>query len=350
MYNVYVLYHPHHINDYKWEKEIAEIKQINPDIILCLCMEEFDYIYIFNHFYEGIKDWVLETNTPVKVLVPNPNNHQLYHNIVTESTCGYYAWAENILLENTFDQDINNVTKVFTCYNNNPKFERALLVDELVKRFLLQHGVVTFKYPDQVMHEFGGPREFGGWKYHDGTRLSDEEDFVLNASLEFMPTAYPKSYASGFVDLVTESSCLPNNFFCTEKTVKSVNALRPFICLANPHYHRFLSEEYGLELYDELFDYSFDSVVDLDERILLIVDNIEQLVQNYNTDFRDTVYTALMPKLLRNRQRMIDYGNNKEKMIPKSFKFLFNDAPYTVHGHVDPIIGYKGYYKSKGWL
>lgn len=349
MFDVYALHHRYHVNNYMWEKEIYEIKKIKPNVILCLNIEEFDYLYIFNNFYKEIKDWVLETNTPVKVLVPNPNNHEIYPNIVTESTYGFYIWAAEIL-SRIINFNINNMNKVYICYNNNPKFERALLVDELAKRSLLQHGIVTFKYPTQVAHEHRGSRNFEGWKYHDGTRLYDEEDFELNSLQKFTPNYYPKSYFSGFIDLVTESSCIPNNFFLTEKTMKSIGALKPFICLANPHYHKFLSEEYGLELYDELFDYTFDTVDDLDKRIELIVDNIERIVQIYNSDYRDEIYTKLTPKLLRNKQRMIDYGKNKEKMIPKSFRFMFSDEPYTVHGHTESFMQYKTYYKAKGWL
>jgi hypothetical protein len=350
MRKIYVLYQTYHANNYTWETEIQEIKEVNPDLILCLCLEEFDYQYIFRLFFDGIKDWVKETDTIVKVLVPSPDNVELYPNIYTESTCGYYAWYEGLFREQ-IDKTNVVVDNVFTCYNNNPKFERALLIEELAKRNLLKNGIVTFKYPDNVQHEYHGPRNFAGWKYHDGSRLVDEEDFELNSSKKFLPASYPKSYFRGFFDLVTESVCLPEHFFCTEKTAKSVNALKPFICLANPLYHtKYLVEEYGLELYDELFDYSFDETYDIDKRIELIVDNVERITNDYSTEYKDKMLEVIYPKLIRNRQRLKDYGKIREKIIPRSFMFLFDrSVPYTVYGHKNHLQNYVNYYSSKGW-
>lgn len=352
MNKVYALHHGYYNNGYTWEKEIEEIKSIKPDTIICLCMEEFDYSYIFRVFFDGIREYLRNSNSVVKVLVPNPDNIILFPNIVTESTCGYYPWAEGIF-DDQIVKDDTLIDKVYTCYNNNPKFERAVLVDKLASRHLLQHGIVTFNYPkiENIHAEILSGRKFIKWEYHDGSRLVDEEDFVLNASEQYLPGAYPKSYFRGFFDLVTESCCYPDHFFFTEKTAKSINALKPFICLANPLYHtKFLVEEYGLELYDELFDYSFDTIHDLDKRIELMVSEVERIVQANSMDYRTTMLETIRPKLERNRQRLIDYGLTKEKIVPTSFEFLFKDEPYELYGHINEVQGYMNCYRNKGWL
>lgn len=351
MRNIYILHHSYYANNYNWEKEIQEIKEIKPDLIICLCLEEFDYQYIYKLFFENIKDWVKDTNTIVKVLVPNPDNVELYPNIYTESTSGLYTSCSGFIHEPLLKPAVG-MDKVFTCYNNNPKFERALLVDELARRNLIQHGVVTFRYPDSVQSDiYYSPRRFDGWKYHDESRLADEEDFTLHSKEEFGPNNYPKSYFRGFFDLVPESVCWPEHFFFTEKTMKSINALKPFICLANPLYHtKFLVEEFGLELYDEMFDYSFDKEYDLDKRITLLVDNVERIVNDYSTEYRDSILEKLHDKLLRNRQRLIKYGETKEKIVSRSLQFLFDSEPYTLHGHSSHLDRYTHYYTSKKWL
>jgi hypothetical protein len=350
---IYILHHSYHVNRYTWEKEIEEIKSVKPDLILCLCLEEFDYSYIYGLFFDGIAEWVNDNNTPVKVLVSSPDKVELYPNIYTESTCGYYAWFEDCLNKPIPTSDMPT-DKVFTCYNNNNKFERAVLVDELARRNLLQHGVVTWKFPDigQMGFEYRGSRKFQGWKYHDGSRLVDEEDFELNSSEKYFAGAYPNSYFRGFFDLVTESVCYPEQFFCTEKTAKSINALKPFICLANPLYHtKYLVEEYGLELYDELFDYDFDKIHDLDKRIHALVDNVERIAQVYSEQYKDNMLQTIHSKMVRNKQKLTDYGKSKENIVPKSFEFLFNNAvPYTTYGHTHYLQQYIDYYISKGWL
>jgi hypothetical protein len=352
MNKIYLLHHGYHHNRYNWKKEIEEIKSIKPDTILCLCLEEFDYSYIYELFFDGIKEYLSNSNSIVKVLVPNPDNVTLFPKIVTESTCGYYGWIDGIFFKQAIKDDVV-IDRVYTCYNNNPKFERALLIDKLASRHLLQHGIVTFKYPKvkDIFKDTMSGREFTEWKYHDGTRLIDEEEFELNTSAQFAPNAYPNSYFRGFFDLVTESCCYPDHFFFTEKTAKSINALKPFICLANPLYNtKFLVEEYGLELYDELFDYSFDKIHDLDKRIEMMVAEVERIVQVSSMDYITTMLKTIRPKLERNKQRLIDYGLVKENIVPRSFDFLFNDEPYELYGHVDELSGYTHYYINKGWL
>jgi DNA repair exonuclease SbcCD ATPase subunit len=112
-----------------------------------------------------------------------------------------------------------------------------------------------------------------------------------------------------------------------------------------------LVEEYGLELYDELFDYDFDKIHDLDKRIHALVDNVERIAQVYSEQYKDNMLQTIHSKMVRNKQKLTDYGKSKENIVPKSFEFLFNNAvPYTTYGHTHYLQQYIDYYISKGWL
>ncbi len=352
--SVYVVHHSQQYNNYQWEKEIAEINSINPDVVLCFCLEEFDVKYLFRNFFPKVSEWAVANNKLVKVLVSNPDNIELFPNVITESTFGfYYAMIGVVHAAIANKQEVTPVLcdKVFTCYNNNPKYERALLIEELAKRHLMQHGLVTFLYPEEVQRSYDST-EFAGWQYHDGTKLVDEYDFELNSRTEFRPDVLPKSYLRGFVDLVSESNVRPSEFFTTEKTAKPIATLKPFICLANPGYHKFLVEEYGLELYDELFDYSFDEETDLTKRISMIADNIEKVVRCYDDDYKLSIYEKLFPKLLINRQRFVDYGSNRNKMMIHTIEHVVTNN-YTVYGSDAGLIEVKTLienYKKENWL
>ena len=65
-----------------------------------------------------------------------------------------------------------------------------------------------------------------------------------------------------FLQVVTET--VPNSEipFVTEKFTYPVLNRRPFIAIAQPGWHRFISDVMGFKLYDEIFDYSFDSETD----------------------------------------------------------------------------------------
>lgn len=352
--SVYVVHHGQQHNDYLWEKEITEINSINPDIVVCLCFEEYDVVYLFRNFFPKVSEWAVSNNKLVKVLVSNPNNVELFPNVVTESTFGFYYCMIGTVqhaIDNQLEVNPKLCDKVYTCYNNNPKFERALLIEELSKRHLMQHGIVTFTRPAFVHNDNDG-NKFPGWHYHNGDRLLDEIDFELNACDEYTANELPRSYMRGLIDLVSESNIRPTEFFTTEKTAKPIATLKPFICLANVDYHRFLTEEYGLELYDELFDYSFDKEPNLNKRISMIVDNIERIVEGYTDDFKHSMYETLLPKLLRNRQRFIDYGSRRDKIMIDTIEHAVNNN-YNIYGSdvgIDELTKVLGEYKRQNWL
>jgi hypothetical protein len=87
------------------------------------------------------------------------------------------------------------------------------------------------------------------------------------------------------------------------------------------------------------------------DRINGLVDNIERIVQIYNNDYRDQIHETLLPKMLRNRQHMIDYGLDKDKMVPASLKFLTDGTDFKLNGHVQKLTEYTlDYYKRMGWM
>ena len=234
----------------------------------------------------------------------------------------------------------------FTCYSSNPKFERALLLDQLVANNLLQHGIVTFNNPGNVQYD--RVRGQFKWQHHDGSRLFDETDFSLHSKPEFSPYMFPKSFFKGFFDLVLESAYDPGIFLLTEKTTKSLVALKPFIVLSSINYHKELVDTYGMELYDELFDYSFDNKPNIDDRIQGIIDNLNRIVQMDIGKIKE-LHDTLLPKMIANRQRFLDYTLIKENIVPKSLMFLTETSDYKLYGNIETnqLMWWMG---DRGWL
>lgn len=351
---VYMVHHhqPGDVGDfrnYHWENEINDIKSVNPDVILCHCMSEFDYATIYGNFFENIQEYLIQNNKKVKLLVPNfPNNVEVFPNIITESTYGFYI--NNLSFANTLKEQFDGskvvADRLFTCYNNNAKYERALMIEELAKRHLLQHGIVTLQHPEQTNFDV----DFK-WTYHDGSKLVDEPDFILNSCKAYEASNIPNNFMRGFIDIVTESHTGVNEFFMTEKTTKSIGCLKPFLAVCSPNYHKFLVDEFGFELYDEIFDYSFDSVYDPNMRVKLIVDNIDCLVQQgYDNSKFTEIHNLLLPKMLRNRERFIEYSLNKDKMITESFRFLLDGTKYELFGATSGFNQPLYLYEKNSWI
>lgn len=112
-----------------------------------------------------------------------------------------------------------------------------------------------------------------------------------------------------FAQLISESQI--DYFFLTEKTVKALLLKQPFLVYGSVGYHQKL-KEMGFQLYDELFDYSFDSIEDSSIRGQLIIKEFEKISE---VDTKE-MYKILEPKVIHNLNKSIEikdsYQDNKE--------------------------------------
>ena len=85
----------------------------------------------------------------------------------------------------------------------------------------------------------------------------------------------PKEYFCSSIEIVTESYVQFSSHF-SEKSYKPLFYKKPFISIAGPYYYTTL-KEYGFELYDELFNYKFDTNEDVKERIIDILNQLSTI-------------------------------------------------------------------------
>jgi hypothetical protein len=104
-------------------------------------------------------------------------------------------------------------------------------------------------------------------------------------------------------NLVSESSDLLT--FITEKTFKPILHSQAFLCFGYRGQNTCL-RDYGFELYDEIFDYSFDNLPLIEDRIRGVINNINSLKdKNYYE-----LYDKIKHKIERNKNRAIDILEN----------------------------------------
>lgn len=358
MLNVYLIHHTsydNHING-NYSRQIEEIKLINPDKIIIICFEETNINYIFRNLFPVLSQWLIENNKIATLLVSNPDNVEVSPNIITEKSFGfhyqnYHATYKHFSAYNIdYTRSHEHAEKVYTCYNTMMKYHRALTVDMLVKNNLLKHGIVTLHYPENIfIDEIHGIKY--KWQYHDGTKLLDESDYDRWNFEKFDASrVMPKSFLKGFIDIITESQYDDTQIIMSEKTAKSVVTLKPFLVVGNKHFHKYLNDEFGIEPYYELFDYSFDSYDNVYDRVIGVIENIKKLVDTVsNKQNRNNIHDILLPKLISNRQNFINYTFDKSKMISKSLEFLI-DQDYILHGDLDKFQYLIEFYKQQKWI
>lgn len=92
----------------------------------------------------------------------------------------------------------------------------------------------------------------------------------------------PLEYIQSCADLVTESF-VGDSLSYTEKTWKPIALKKPFLLMSGINVHKYL-KVMGYELYDEIFDYSFDDK-SFDIRFSSIIDQVKNLCKISTEDF-----------------------------------------------------------------
>jgi hypothetical protein len=209
--------------------------------------------------------------------------------------------TKNLNTYNSSDIDYD-IDKLFMSLNNKSTKHRCLLMDKLCENNLINYGNISWMEPETINHE---------WECWEPKKLILDEEYPK--SLDSYVTI-PHEYKKVLVNLIPESTT--NVPFLTEKTFTSILLNQPFLILGSANIHKTLVN-HGFELYNEIFDYSFDSLIDTNERIDGIITNLKNVKDSDYNELR----LKIKDKILRNKNNALDIINNK-KFIPEYVKSI----------------------------
>jgi hypothetical protein len=272
------------------------------------------------------------------------------NNVVLNIVYGTYCSDYHIQLFKNIGLDINNVTfwgtqffnligwifsNVYQGYENYPTpthynypflnmncrshVHRCALIDELAGRNLIEKGRVSWHDHLEENQDF----VFKHFNRKNKLRLGDDFETKLDSQL------IPSCYFNTFMVLVTEATL--NSHFFTEKTVMPLLFKRPFLVIAGKN-HNSEFFKLGFEPYNEIFDYSYDSIDDLSLRVSKAVDNVENII--------GCDYTSLYDKI----KEKIEHNFNLAQKISKDIDFIpdiikerlmLTNSGYYTHSHID---------------
>ena len=345
---VYIVHHSnsHNSDDHQWQRHIEEIKNLLPDKIICCCLEEQDAFYIFRNFFTNMTEYLEETDNYIDLIVPSNANYPEVPRIRIHESVGLFfhaainypsRLAKMIPAQEGFRSTlmlhwVSNFEKIYSCYNNNMTFHKCLMVDYLAKNHLLIDGIVTAHKVEHASYK---------WQWHNGDRLIDEDDFVLNSSPMTSAGELPASYHKAAMDIVTESRYQNGEFFFTEKTIKPISSLKPFLSLSCPGYHtKYLRDYFGFQLYDEIFDYSFDTENDINRRVDGIISNIFKFKHLFQVLGPLAIYKQLNNKLWYNYTQVYNRMLDHKFIVPDVLKFLMESNDWEIYGDNEQLITY----------
>jgi hypothetical protein len=190
----------------------------------------------------------------------------------------------------------------FISMNNRPKNHRAIMMDMLAKHDLIDKNAVIWR-------ELSNQYQFRHWK-QEILLLDQLEKFE---SQERVPTEYVFS----MMQLVPESS--EEVFIFSEKTAMPLFFNKPFIVAGCVGYHKIL-QEMGFKLYDELFDYSFDSEPDILTRYEMIAENLKRHVGKSPKELKQ-LYDSVFEKCMYNKRIVLRLATDSS-LIPEIYTTL----------------------------
>jgi len=247
-----------------------------------------------------------------KFLIPVPFQDQVIYEL---NEGGYYFFhAFNGLYGN---QEV--IQSWLTGYNNTEfKYpfitlnrvawpHRCEMIDLVYKNNLFEKNCIGWLKPNPLMPYT--------WKYWTPKVLSLDEGYYAHQNAAYRK---PKIYFDCFAELVSESS--EKAIWLTEKTTTPLYLKKPFLVAGVPGHHKFLTE-LGFKLYDEIFDYSFDSIIDRTERYDTMLQNFVKLNKLPLKELTN-LYKKISDKLEFNRQRAIEIGKNKLYLTPTLYETI----------------------------
>ena len=211
----------------------------------------------------------------------------------------------------------------YVCYNANAKEYRMFLVTELFRRGLDKQGLISllFRYGslDQMVSEFTSDLGFDVTEGYG--KLVD--DYAKKEMVKRVPLILDKTMEevdkndrpvdvnhvkNSYFNIITESymynKTLPQShktiFEMSEKTYKAINC-QPFIHLGSYGVLKYM-RSMGYQTFPELFDESYDDIINHTDRLLAVVDSVEKACKIDDKEFHDIYCREIIPKVYHNRE------------------------------------------------
>jgi hypothetical protein len=199
----------------------------------------------------------------------------------------------------------NKRNKYFLNLNRNSgRLHRPKIVLELIKRNLFSKGLISLlksnefdnfcKLPEnKIFDKLIGEKYPFVVDYEDQNEVADMHNFLTKKDM----------WLNSYFSVVSETSVDQRFTFITEKTIRPIIYYHPFIVWGNPFTLKRL-RELGFETFPELFDESYDTILDETKRMEKIIHNIESLCNKPLSELH-SIYISIIPKLVKNHQHLI---------------------------------------------
>jgi hypothetical protein len=145
-----------------------------------------------------------------------------------------------------------------------------------------------------------------------------------------------ESYLDSYFSIVTETLFYRPGNYISEKTWKPIAHLHPFIIVGRPHTLKFL-KSLGFKTFSEFWDESYDDETLNSVRMEKVYQIISNLLNMTNEEW-DNLYDKLIPILLYNRKKLLEFGEKPISHIYyKNLNKLINETNQKTYSLIDGV-------------
>jgi hypothetical protein len=153
----------------------------------------------------------------------------------------------------------------FISMNNRAHKHRIKMIDLLAKYNLIENNAISWH---DIISFYGYE-----YKYFSPKIITLTDNFSLSKEQAVVPAEYYQAFAQLCVESTVNEALI-----ITDKTATPLILGKPFLSACCPLFHKHL-QSLGFELYTEIFDYSFDEIIDDDIRFEMIAQNFHNLTK-----------------------------------------------------------------------
>lgn len=246
---------------------------------------------------------------------------------------GYKKTLVNPTIHNNEEINISTVEnylttkkdKFFLSYNKNAtRMQRTKFILWLIKTKLIDDSMISLlikldkssaNYFNSDYPELCDLNRYFGEMMRMGHVVLDW-DYPQNGVEDlFGSTRYTtmSHYGKTLFNVVTETSFTNDTLFLSEKTFKPIANCHPFLVIGDYNINKELIK-LGYSLYEDLIDYSFDSIYDNDERLNAVFVEIKR-IHSLGKDYIMNWYKNNVDKIKSNRDVFFNYKSLNDMIL-----------------------------------
>lgn len=301
-------------SDYALIVEYVQRKKIHKIVFLMPCEYNFNPFFADKQSFEIFVGFLKYYNVELKCIVGSNTSEEFgyrYELKDKEQLVPWETWFAHQVISHALTHNINpygiGVTphKHFTSLNGRAHKHRVMFLDYMYHMDLFKNGYVSYhNFENRIIDDY----EFKWW-----TPVPMKFDKTYEARTDGLVDILtpPKQFKDSVFSVICESTTQVQ--FITEKTYVPIYHRRPFLIYGHPHANAYM-KSLGFEIFDELIDYSFDSIEDDELRCQAFMIQVKKL-----TDIdRQELKNLLKYKIHHNWNHMLSIVENrktKKRMI-----------------------------------